>query len=70
MEMGLIALGQVWRSGLAALATGLAQARIGAAVVGAAPRKTESLGTMIILLVIPRRSSSSGSPSPSSSSRR
>jgi len=53
MEMGLIALGAGLAIGLAALATGLAQARIGAAVVGALLEKPESLGTMIILLVIP-----------------
>ncbi len=53
MEMGLIGLGAGLAIGLAALATGLAQARIGAAVVGALLEKPESLGTMIILLVIP-----------------
>ncbi len=53
MEMGMIALGAGLAIGLAALATGLAQARIGAAVVGALLEKPESLGTMIILLVIP-----------------
>lgn len=51
--MGLIGLGAGLAIGLAALATGLAQARIGAAVVGALLEKPESLGTMIILLVIP-----------------
>ncbi|MGE5284260.1 MAG: ATPase [Actinomycetota bacterium] len=53
MDMGLIGLGAGLAIGLAALATGLAQARIGAAVVGALLEKPESLGTMIILLVIP-----------------
>jgi V/A-type H+-transporting ATPase subunit K len=53
MEIGLIGLGAGLAIGLAALATGLAQARIGAAVVGALLEKPESLGTMIILLVIP-----------------
>jgi V/A-type H+-transporting ATPase subunit K len=53
MTTGLIALGAGLAIGLAALATGLAQARIGAAVVGALLEKPESLGTMIILLVIP-----------------
>ena len=53
MTTGLISLGAGLAIGLAALATGLAQARIGAAVVGALLEKPESLGTMIILLVIP-----------------
>ncbi|HLN79503.1 MAG: hypothetical protein WAV26_09110 [Candidatus Deferrimicrobium sp.] len=53
MTTGLIALGAGLAIGLAALATGWAQARIGAAAVGALLEKPESLGTMIILLVIP-----------------
>ena len=54
MEMiGLIAIGAGVAIGLAALGTGLAQARIGAAAVGAILEKPESLGTVLILLVIP-----------------
>lgn len=53
MTVGMIALGAGLAIGLCALATGWAQARIGAAAVGAILEKPESLGTMIILLVIP-----------------
>ena len=53
MTTGLIALGAALAIGLAALATAWAQARIGAAAVGAILEKPESLGTVIILLVIP-----------------
>ena len=51
--IGLIAIGAGLAIGLAALGTGLAQARIGAAAVGAILEKPESLGTVLILLVIP-----------------
>lgn len=53
MEIGLIAIGAGLAIGLSALATGFAQARIGAAAVGALLEKPESFGTVIILLVIP-----------------
>ncbi|HEY4484942.1 MAG TPA: ATPase [Nitrospiria bacterium] len=53
METGLIALGAGLAIGLTALATAMAQARIGAAGVGAILEKPESFGTVIILLVIP-----------------
>ncbi|HEY7585731.1 MAG: ATPase [Deltaproteobacteria bacterium] len=53
MTIGLIALGAGLAIGLCALATAWAQARIGAAAVGAILEKPESLGTVIILLVIP-----------------
>jgi V/A-type H+-transporting ATPase subunit K len=39
--------------GLAALGTGLAQGRIGAAGVGALVEKPESLGSIILLIAIP-----------------
>ena len=52
-ELGLIAIGAGLAIGLSALATGLAQAKIGAAAIGAILEKPESLGTMLILLVIP-----------------
>jgi len=53
MTIGLIARGAGLAIGLCALATAWAQARIGAAAVGAILEKPESLGTVIILLVIP-----------------
>ncbi|MBI3610325.1 MAG: ATPase [Nitrospirae bacterium] len=53
MEIGLIAIGAGLAIGLTAFATGMAQARIGAAAVGAVLEKPESFGTVIILLVIP-----------------
>ena len=53
MTTELIALGAALAIGLPALATAWAQARIGAAAVGAILEKPESLGTVIILLVIP-----------------
>ena len=53
MESGLVAIGAGLAIGIAALGTGLAQARIGAAAVGAILEKPESLGTVLILLVIP-----------------
>lgn len=52
-EIGLIAIGAGLAIGLAALGTALAQAKIGAAAVGAILEKPESLGTVLILLVIP-----------------
>lgn len=52
-DLGLIAIGAGLAIGLAALATALAQAKIGAAAVGAILEKPESLGTVLILLVIP-----------------
>ncbi len=52
-ELGLITIGAGLAIGLGALGTGIAQARIGAAVVGAILEKKESLGIMLILLVIP-----------------
>jgi V/A-type H+-transporting ATPase subunit K len=52
-EIGLIAIGAGLAIGLAALATGLAQAKIGAAAIGAILEKPETFGTMLILLVIP-----------------
>ncbi len=53
MEIGLIAIGAGLAIGLAALGTAWAQARIGAAGVGAILEKPESFGTVLILLVIP-----------------
>ncbi len=53
MEKALIALAAALAIGLSALATGLAQARIGSAGAGAITEKPELTGTMIILLAIP-----------------
>lgn len=52
-DVALIAIAAGLAIGLAALATALAQAKIGAAAVGAILEKPESLGTVLILLVIP-----------------
>ena len=48
-----IALGAALAVGLCALATGLAQSRIGAAGCGAIAEKPESAGTVILLMAIP-----------------
>lgn len=53
MEIGLIALGAGLAVGLAALATGFAQARIGAAAMGAIAEKPELAGRAILLVAIP-----------------
>ncbi len=52
-EIGVIALAAALAIGLAGLATGFAQAKIGAAAVGAIVEKPETLGPVLILLVIP-----------------
>jgi V/A-type H+-transporting ATPase subunit K len=48
-----IAVGAALSVGLCALATGLAQSRIGAAGCGAIAEKPESAGTVILLVAIP-----------------
>lgn len=53
MENGLIAIGAGLAVGLAALATGLAQSRIGAAGMGAIAEKPELTGRVILLVAIP-----------------
>ena len=53
MELGLIALGAGLAVGLAALATGYAQARIGAAAMGAVAEKPELIGRAFLLVAIP-----------------
>jgi V/A-type H+-transporting ATPase subunit K len=50
---GLIALGMGLAVGLSALGTGIAQARIGAAGLGGAVEKPESLGLALIFLLLP-----------------
>jgi V/A-type H+/Na+-transporting ATPase subunit K len=53
MELGLLAIGAGIAVGLAAIATGLAQARIGSAGIGAITEKPELMGRVILLLAIP-----------------
>jgi len=50
---GLLAVGAGLAIGLAAIGTGLAQARIGAAGAGVVAEKPEMLGTVILLIAIP-----------------
>ncbi len=49
----LLAIGAGIAVGLAAIGTGLAQGRIGAAGAGAIAEKPELVGTMIVLLASP-----------------
>ncbi len=53
MEVGLIAIGAGLAVGLGALATGIAQARIGSAGVGAIAENPELIGRVILLVAIP-----------------
>jgi V/A-type H+-transporting ATPase subunit K len=53
METGLIAIGAALAVGLAALATGYAQARIGAAAMAAIAEKPELTGRAILMVAIP-----------------
>ena len=53
MEVGLLALGAGLAVGLAAIATGYAQAKIGSAGVGAMAEKPELTGRVILLVAIP-----------------
>lgn len=53
METGLIALGAGLAVGLAAIATGYAQARIGAAAMGLIAERPERSGLAILLVAIP-----------------
>jgi V/A-type H+-transporting ATPase subunit K len=53
MDTGLIAIGAGIAVGLAALATGMAQARIGAAAMGLIAEKPELAGRAILLVAIP-----------------
>ena len=53
MEIGLLGLGAGLAIGLAALATGYAQARIGSAGIGALAEKPELTGRVILLLALP-----------------
>jgi V/A-type H+-transporting ATPase subunit K len=53
METGLIAIGAGLSVGLAALATGYAQGRIGAAAMGLVAERPERSGLAILLVAIP-----------------
>jgi V/A-type H+-transporting ATPase subunit K len=53
MEAGLIAIGAGLAVGIAAIGTAIAQARIGAAGLGALAEKPELLGPIILLIAIP-----------------
>ncbi|MPZ83618.1 MAG: ATPase [Actinophytocola sp.] len=53
METGLIAIGAGLAVGLSALATGYAQARIGAAAMGLIAEKPDLAGRAILLVAIP-----------------
>lgn len=53
MDQGLIYIGAALAVGLAALATGWAQSRIGSAGAGALAEKPELAGRIIVLLAIP-----------------
>ena len=53
MNAGLTAIGAGLAVGLAALGTGIAQSRIGAAGAGTLAEKPELLGLVILLLAIP-----------------
>lgn len=53
MEAGLLGIGAGVAVGLAAIATGYAQARIGSAGIGALAEKPEMIGRVILLVAIP-----------------
>jgi V/A-type H+-transporting ATPase subunit K len=53
MDAGLIAIGAGLAVGLSALATGYAQARIGAAAMGLIAEKPDLAGRAILLVAIP-----------------
>ena len=53
MEAGLLGIGAGLAVGLAAIATGYAQARIGSAGIGAMAEKPEMIGRVILLVAIP-----------------
>jgi V/A-type H+-transporting ATPase subunit K len=53
MSAGLIAIGAGIAVGLSAIATGIAQARIGASAMGLIGEKPELTGRAILLIAIP-----------------
>ena len=53
METGLLGIGAGIAVGLAAIGTGLAQARIGSAGMGVMAEKPEMIGRVILMVAIP-----------------
>jgi V/A-type H+-transporting ATPase subunit K len=53
VETGLLGIGAGIAVGLAAIGTGLAQARIGSAGIGAMAEKPEMIGRVILMVAIP-----------------
>ena len=53
MDAGLTAIGAGLALGLAAIGTGIAQSRIGAAGAGTLAEKPDLLGVIILLIAIP-----------------
>ena len=53
MELGLIAIGAGLAVGLAAIGTGYAQSKIGAAGAGALAERPELYGNILVLLALP-----------------
>lgn len=53
MEAGLVAIGAALAVGIAAIATAIAQARIGSAGVGALAENPDLVGSVILLVAIP-----------------
>lgn len=53
LALGLIAIAAALAVGLTAIATGIAQSRIGAAGCGTISEKPEAIGTVILLVAIP-----------------
>ena len=53
METGLLGIGAGIAIGLAAIGTGAAQGRIGAAGIGAMAEKPEMIGRVILMIAIP-----------------
>ena len=53
VKIGLIAISAAIAIGLSALATALAQSRIGAAIAGAIAERPELVGSAIIMVAIP-----------------
>lgn len=53
MEAGLVAIGAALAVGIAAIGTAIAQARIGAAGIGALAEDPDLVGSVILLVAIP-----------------
>lgn len=53
MEAGLVSIAKALAFGLAAIGTGIAQARIGSAAVGGVIEKPEMFGLIIVFMALP-----------------